>query len=101
MLIVNLSLMSGTVPHQFRKALVTPLLKKQSLDQNILKKYRPVSNLPFLSKIIEKIVLSQLQTQVEENGILEEFQYAYGKYHSSETALLDVTSALLDHADEG
>ena len=49
----------------------------------------------------EKIVLSQLQTQVEENGILEEFQYAYGKYHSSETALLDVTSALLDHADEG
>ena len=94
--IVNLSLLSGTVPHQFRKALVTPHLKKQSLDQNILKKYRPVSNLPFLSKIIEKIVLSQLQTNLEENNLLEKFQSAYRKYHSTETALSDVTSALFN-----
>ena len=95
--IVNFSLLSGTVPHQFRQALVTPLLKKQGLDRNILRNYRPVSNLPFLSKII----LSQLQTHLKENNFLEENQSAYRKYRSTETALLDVTSSLLDQADGG
>ena len=45
--IVNLSLLSGTLLHQFRQALVTPLLKQQGLDQNILRNYRSVSNIPF------------------------------------------------------
>ena len=76
---------------------MTPLLKKQGLDRNILRNYRPVSNLPFLSKII----LSQLQTHLKENNFLEENQSAYRKYRSTETALLDVTSSLLDQADGG
>ena len=96
-----MSLLSGTVPHQFRQALVTSLLKKQGLDQNILRNYRPVSNLPFLSKILEKIVLSQLQTHLKKNNVVEENQSAYRKYHSTETALSDVTSALFNQADGG
>ena len=48
--IMNKSLSSGIVPDCFKHALVKPLLKKASLDPNCLKHYRPVSNLPFLSK---------------------------------------------------
>ena len=53
--IVNTSLSSGVVPLQFKHAAVTPLLKKHGLDPNDLKNFRPVSNLPFVSKILEKV----------------------------------------------
>ena len=56
--IMNKSLSSGIVPDCFKHALVKPLLKKASLDPNCLKHYRPVSNLPFLSKVLERIVLN-------------------------------------------
>ena len=54
--IFNDSLNSGVFPLDFKDSLVTPLIKKPSLDCNILKNYRPVSNLSFVSKILEKIV---------------------------------------------
>ena len=54
--IINLSLESGTFPISFKEAHVTPLLKKSNLPVNNLKNYRPVSNLSFISKIIEKVV---------------------------------------------
>ena len=54
--IVNLSLKTRTFPSQFKSAVVKPLLKKSTLDSENLKNYRPVSNLTFVSKIIEKIV---------------------------------------------
>ena len=57
--IMNKSLSSGIVPQCFKHALVKPLLKKASLDPNYLKHYRPVSNLPFLSKVLGRIVLKQ------------------------------------------
>ena len=57
--IVNKSLSSGVVPQCFKHALVEPRLKKANLDPNCLINYRPVSNLPFLSKVLERIVLRQ------------------------------------------
>ena len=54
--IINVSLSTGTVPKQFKQAVVIPLLKKPGLDSNNLKHFRPVSNLPFISKVLEKIV---------------------------------------------
>ena len=53
-IIINTSLASGFVPPDFKTAIVKPLLKKPSLDHNVLKNYHPISNLPFLSKILEK-----------------------------------------------
>ena len=53
--LVNFSLSSGVFPEVFKTA-----LKKKSLDQNELKNHRPVSNLSLVSKITEKLVLSQL-----------------------------------------
>ena len=60
--IMNKSLSSGIVPQCFKHALVKPLLKRASLDPNCLKHYRPVSNLSFLSKVLERIVLKQFFT---------------------------------------
>ena len=57
--IVNASLSTGIAPPQFKQAIVTPLLKKPGLDTNGMKNFRPVSNLSFISKILEIIVLIQ------------------------------------------
>ena len=57
--IINVSLSTGEVPSSYKHELVTPLLKKASLGRNVLKNYRPVSNLPFLSKILEKVVANR------------------------------------------
>jgi len=54
----NKSLVSGCYPSEFKKAVVRPLLKKHGLDTSQMKNYRPVSNLPFLSKLLERIVES-------------------------------------------
>ena len=83
--IVNLSLQLGDMPISMKKAIVKPLLKKLGLDL-IYKNYRPVSNLSFLSKLIEKIVAEQFTAHLERNGLFDIFQSAYKKYHSTETA---------------
>ena len=57
--LINSSLSSGLFPQVFKSAVIFPLLKKPSLDPNELNNFRPISNLPFISKIIEKLVLVQ------------------------------------------
>ena len=52
--IVNHSLKNDSFPHQYKKAIGIPFLKKRGLDSDQLKNYRPISNLPFISKFIEK-----------------------------------------------
>ena len=99
--IVNDSLRSGVVPDCFKRAIVNPLLKKTGLDESELKNYRPVSNLPFLSKILEKVVLKQLLCHFERNKLGEIFQSAYKASHSTETAILRVTNDILVKLDTG
>ena len=88
--IVNLSLELGEVPCVLKRAVVKPLLKKNDLDKEDMNNYRPVSNLSFLSKIIEKVVVSRIQMYLKENNIGTEFQSAYKSNHSTETALLGI-----------
>ena len=61
---VNLSLLSGHVPENWRSAVVFPLLKKPGLDL-VYKNFRPVSNLPFITKVVGKAALQQLLVHCE------------------------------------
>ena len=90
--ITNKSLAEGTVPTSLKEALVRPLPKKPSLDQDVLQNYMAVSNLPQLSKIIEKVVAQRLSDHLTAQNMNEPFQSAYRKLHSTETVLLKVCS---------
>lgn len=96
--IINKSIADSKVPVCFKEATVRPLLKKSSLDKEALKNYRPVSNLPFLSKILEKVVARRLEYHLAAQSLHDPLQSAYRKCHSTETALLrvhhDITQAL-------
>ena len=67
----------GLKPDSFHLFHVTPLLKKPSLDRNELSNFRPVSGLNFVSKLIEKIVASQIKSYMQNSGISNNFQLAY------------------------
>ena len=97
--IVNRSLSTAVFPSHFKNALVTPLLKKHNLDPENMKNYRPVSNLTFVSKILERVVASRLHVHLSENLLYEPFQSAYRKYHGTETALLRVKNDILRAID--
>ena len=96
--IVNKSLEDGTFPSNLKHANIIPLIKKDNLDKENFKNYRPVSNLPFISKIIEKVVAARLKGHLSSNHLWEKTQSAYRECHSTETALLrvhsDITKAI-------
>ena len=64
---IYLSFTEGYFPSHFKSALVSPILKKPSLDKDSMKNYRPVSNLSFLSKGLEKVVVNQLNSHINTN----------------------------------
>ena len=80
--IVNLCFSSGDFPASCKSAIISPLIKKQGPDSEILKNYRPVTNLSFVSKIIEKAI-------------------AYKTDHSCETALLRVYNDIVTTIGKG
>ena len=77
--LINSSLSSGCVPTSLKKAVIRPLLKKVSLDSEVLKNYRPVSNLSFLSKLLERVVATRLNEHCTDNNLDVSFQSAYTK----------------------
>ena len=91
---------TGTVPSGLKQALLTPILKKPGLDANDLRNFRPISSLPFVSKILERAVHLQLQSHLCANSLLEIRQSAYRKYHSTEAAFLSVLEGLLTKSDQ-
>ena len=58
--IVNLCLTTGDFPISYKSSIVLPLIKKPGLDREMLTNYRPVSNLSFLSEIIEKVIFIRI-----------------------------------------
>jgi hypothetical protein len=96
---VNKSLQEGHLPTSQKSAVVTPLLKKPSSEPDDLKNYRPVSNLTFVSKLVERVAVRQLTDFLETNGLLPPLQSAYRRHYSTETVLLKVMSDMLTAAD--
>lgn len=88
-------------PDDFKQAIVKPLLKKPSLDKECLKNYRPVSNISFISKIIEKFVAKRIKDHISSNTQHDNLQSAYRAAHSTETALLRVHHDIAVSLDKG
>ena len=93
-LIINKSLQTGIFPSKWNKAIIRPLLKKKGLDLELCN-YRPVSNLSFLSKVLEKAVLKQFNEHVESQNLSPDYQSAYRQGFSCETALVKLTNDIL------
>src|SRR6218665_2463640 len=80
---------------QFKDSVVKPLLNKPSLDNELLSNYRSISNLSFLSKLSERVVLSRLNGYLTSNNLLNPNQSAYTKHHSTETLLTSLYNKLV------
>ena len=79
-----MSLSTGIFPAALKHAIISPIIKKPSLDPNNLKNYCPVSNIKFLSKVIENTISNHMR----ECNLGEPLQSAYSTAHSTEMALL-------------
>ena len=95
--IINCSIVSETVPSSWKKATVVPLHKKGDAAQ--ASNYRPITNVPIMCKIIEKIIYKQLSSYMERNHLYSEDQHGFRPGHSTTTALLTVTDSILTGMD--
>ena len=76
--VINAFLGTGYFPLAWRKAIVSLLSMKSGLDESTPGNYRPVSNVIFLSKVLERIVHRQMSSYLIVNNLMPEFQSAYG-----------------------
>ena len=93
--IVNLSISTCIFPASCKYSIVISLFKKPGLNSEIWKNYCSVSNLSFSSRIIKKVISTQLVTYIVDNGLTDDFQSASKCGHSTETALLRVYSDIV------
>ena len=94
-----ISLSIETVPTELKQTVVTPLVKKPNVKLEY-KDYRPVSNLPHILNLLEKVISCKLKEHKQENRLDEPLQSAYEHSHSSQTALLKVFNDIPTKMDD-
>jgi len=99
--ITHLANLSFTEGSRFKTASVTPLLKNPSLDNSLPSNYRPISNLNFISKILERLFLQRVQPHILASPNYNRHQSAYRPGHSTETALIQLLDSIYHAADHG
>ena len=97
--LANTLMQSGCFADDLKEAWIKPLLKKPGLDL-VEKKYRPVSNLQFTSKLIERAVTKELIEDIADHNLMEPMQSAYQANHSTESALVHVKADILASIDK-
>ena len=97
----NDSLSEGVFPSSLKKSIIFPSLKKGKPDHDEYNSYRPISNIAFLSKILERAASIQTINYLLKNDLLGKFQSAYRRFHSTETAMSCVTNNILREIDSG
>ena len=98
-IIFNKSLESGIFPDKWKRAKVTPIHKGNA--KNDPNNYRPISVLPIIAKVFEKIAFDQLYAYATANNILTKFQSGFRANHSTLSALLSATESWLSSIDNG
>ena len=97
-LIINQSLSTGIFPNKLKIAKVVPVFKKD--DPHQPGNYRPISLLPAISKIFEKVVYKQVYNYMNQNSLLYKSQYGFRKRHSTEFAAMEVTDQIFKDLDQ-
>ena len=96
--LINICIARGRFPTAWKEAKVTPIHKQNSKsDKN---NCRPISVLPVLSKIFERHLHNSLSAFLKDNKLLYSLQSAFRKYHSTETALIDIVDRMLLNIDD-
>jgi hypothetical protein len=90
--IFNLSLSNGIFPNELKVAKVIPLFKKG--EKSDPTNYRPISLLPQISKILEKLFYKRLISHIEKNNILSENQYGFRSNHNTTYAIIDLVESI-------
>ena len=98
-LIINRSMSTGILPPELKNAIISPILKKNKTNHNLLNNYRPISQLPTIAKILEKIVSNQLNNYLLTNKLIDDYQSAYRVNHSTETTIIHVIDNILRSLD--
>ena len=91
--------MTGIFPNNLKIAKVLPLFKKG--DQTLMENYRPISLLPCISKVFEKVVFQQLYDYFDKENLFYKSQYGFRKYHSTEHACLEFLDKVMLELDKG
>ena len=89
-----------SVHSKLESAVVTPILKKLSLNQKELNNYRLVSKLYYVSKLIVEVFASRFTSHCDDNSLMDQYQSAYRSYHSTETALIKVQNNSIQADDQ-
>ena len=97
--LVNKSISDGIVPDLWKVARVTPLYKSD--DKLQVENYRPISVLPVLSKVVERVVHSQLNAHLHQLDFLYQHQYGFRRGHSTEQAITQLNNWVLQSIDKG
>ena len=97
--IVNTCLTSCDFPVAWKHSLVHPIFK--SGDPTMTSNYRPISIVPIMTKIVERVVQRQLFAYMSHNHLLSSCQHDFRPRHSTETALLSITNRIFSNMDRG
>ena len=100
-LIINQSLITGIFPDKLKTAIVSPIFKGKNTDPHEFGNYRPISLLPAISKIIEKVVHKQLYDYMTQHNLFANSQYGFRKNHSTEYATMEFVDKAMHEIDKG
>ncbi|KAF7253476.1 RNA-directed DNA polymerase from mobile element jockey [Varanus komodoensis] len=98
---INASLRDSRVSAPLKEEVVRPVLKKTSLDPKVAANYRRVANIPFLGKVLERVVAEQLQALLDETDYLDPFQSGFRPGYGTESALVTLYYDLCREKDRG
>ena len=97
--IINLSFRTLTVPDKWKVALIAPIYKDG--DRNLPNNYRPISILPVISKVMEKIVHKQVYEHLCTNKLMSETQVGFRKHHSTSTCIFKLLDSIYLNINKG